>query len=355
MKAFFDVTRRLSFTQRVLTDVTNTASKVKFKKFDPTYTTLSTEEVTAKIELLTQRLPTGSDIIYRGTEGTPEIECIMRTDRMGQSISQSRKAPTTDIARYVDDNNSRFYHSYSPCRETVKPYAAGLSIVPCRGYIIVSGLPKVFTVPHKLSYLNEDMFLRYAKWKIDSMSSDDTTGHRGILEMTRGNNEFTAILGTSAQDDWRIVASDEVHSVFEVCGPGRLLSKFIASSELAYIRDWQNEGFSRRIYAIETVIYDEITHPHELESMNEKAREMGLIGPDERLITLSDASAVMNSGELDQLNLLYTTTETMRFSSVPKSIAIGDKDALVAYMTEQLQSSPLLMEREAAQSRVILE
>ena len=320
-----------------------------FNKFDLTYTSLNSEEIKDRIQRLKEQLPSGADIIYRGSEGNDEIMDLLQTNRLGKNFTQNPKLPSLDIVDYIRNNDSRYLLSFSPCKETVKPYAAGLSIVPCKGYIMVTGLPKVYTIPHKLLYLNEEMFRRYDHRQLELMRNN-AHSYQSIVTMTANNNEITAVLGTSDTDDWRPVVTDDLMSIFEVCGPGRILSKFMSTKEIAYIKEWKNPDFTRRIYAIEVVIYEHLT---DFEIMNHNAQQMGFINPNERLITLDDAQVLLYSGELEELNALYETSETQRISSVPQNIAIGDQAALVAFVTAKLKANPLITERYEPRTPII--
>lgn len=331
------------FATSVLHDITS-KNNLLFKKFDPTYVMLKPHEVIEKIEELTAKLPTGPDVLYRGSEGTNEIIDAMQSNFLGKLFKCNSKAASFDIAGYIRNNDSKFFLSFSPCKETVKPYAAGLSVIPCKGYIMVTGLPKVYTIPHKLLYLNRGMFERCDDAQMKRRDLDDPRAYQSIIRMTENNNEVTAILGASEQDDWRPVVANDVKRVIEVCGPGRICSKFMSSNEVAYVREWENLGFSKRIYALEAVFYGGPGHFEDFEMMNEKARDMRLMNKDERLITLEDVPGVIR--ELDKLNELYDTTETQRITSVPKNIGLGDKNTLTEFMIEKLKAGKTLTEKQ---------
>ncbi|CEG57400.1 hypothetical protein [Legionella fallonii] len=337
------------FHSMVVKGFSKTTQKFSFNKFDLSYPLFPPREVTDRVQVLRDRLPSGPDLIYRGSEGNDEIVHLLETDRLGKNFEHNSKLPSFDIVGYIRDNDSKYFLSFSPCKETVKPYAAGLSIVPCKGHIIVTGLPKVYTIPHKLLRLNEEMFIRYDQRQHESMTGD-AHHYQSIVTMTQNNNEITAIIGASHADDWRPVVTDDLMSIFEVCGPGRILSKFMSSNEIAYVKEWKNPNFTKRVYAIEVVIYE---NQADFEIMNRNARQMKLIGANERLITINDARALVDSEELNELNALYELPETQRISSVPRNIAIGDQTALVEYVTAILKENPLLAERLELRTPII--
>jgi len=337
------------FSRSVLHDITS-KNKVRHTRLEPAIRSFKQPSRTIPGTQLTTRLPSAPDLIYRGSMGTKEIIYVLETNYLGTESSVSRKSSSLDIVEYIRENDSKYFLSFSPCKETVKPYAAGLSMLPCKGYIIVTGLPKVYTIPQKLLHLNRDIFSAYNHQQQDKISRANAEGithaFEDIIDMTANNNEITAVLYSSAQEDWRPVVSEDLMSIFEVSGPGRILSQFMSATQIAYLREWDNPDFTKRIYALEIVLYGH--DPRDLAIMNDNAHETRLITKDERLITLDDARTVINSGELDKLNALYTTTETQRIASVPKSIAIGDQNALVEYMTAKLKECPLLIDKKYA-------
>lgn len=75
--------------------------------------------------------------------------------------------------------------------------------------------------------------------------------------------------------------------------------------------------------------------------MNFRARELGLITSDERLLTLEDASSVVDSQELDNLNANYCTNETHRVLKVHKDIPLGHKEPLLEYIIAEIRSKKL--------------
>ncbi|AWN75587.1 hypothetical protein LEAN103870_06190 [Legionella anisa] len=305
------------------------------------YLKYKAKERTARIQLLRESIPTGSSLIYRGSEGTDEVLSTMKSNRVGRKSTESRKAASHDIVGYIRDNDSRYFLSFTPCKETVKPYTVGLSLIPKIGYIFVTGIPKVYTTPQKLLLLNQGMFERYDKRMINSMPLDEARGYQSIVTMTRNNNEITGIIGASAKDDWRSEVNKRMHSVIEVCGPGRIASSFMSSSEPAHVKHWKNPDFMPELVALDIVFYES---QEEYEEMNEKARDMGLIQKGERLPTFSDAEELVE--QLDEWGDTYGSSETMKVTAFPKQIKPGDKRSLVEFLDEQIKSNPSITSLE---------
>ncbi|KTD40195.1 hypothetical protein [Legionella parisiensis] len=312
-----------------------------FKMVDTTYLKYKAMERTQRIQLLRDSIPTGASLIYRGTEGTDEVLPTMKTNRVGRKSEESRKATSHDIVSYIRDNDSRYFLSFTPCKETVKPYTVGLSLIPKIGYIFVTSFPMVYTTPQKLLLLNEKMFKRYDKRMINAMPQDDVRGYQSIVTMTENNNEITGIIGASVKDDWRSEVNKRMHSVIEVCGPGRIVSSVMSSNEPAHVRHWQNPDFSPELVSLDIVFYES---PEEYEEMNAKAKDMGLIRKNERLPTLADAQVLI--GQLNEWGNMYGATETIKVTSFPSRIKPGDKEALVKYLEGQIKSNPSIIPLE---------
>ncbi|CAM2968889.1 Uncharacterised protein [Legionella steigerwaltii] len=333
---------KFAFNKSVLSSLRKTHGSLFFPdKLDISYPRLSSIEINEGISQLHDSLPSGKNFLFRGTEGTKEVHEAMTTDYLGWSSVQRRKAPSHDLVDYLVSNNSRYFFSASPCKYTVRPYAAGISIVPCKGYIWVIGLPKVYTIPQKHLFLNEEMFDSYSRRQIQQLEEGEK--YHPIKRTTADNNEVTVIVGARKEDNWALKVSEDVAKIIQVRGPGRLLGKFMSSDEIVHVQDWTNPGFKKRVWSLEIVFSEGIKAEH-YDKMNARARELGLIGSDERLLTLDDASSVVDSKELEELNTHYTTTETHRVLKVHKGIPLGHKESLIEYMVAEIQGSTKLEE-----------
>lgn len=303
---------------------------------DTTYLTLKAHERTARVQLLRDGIATGDSLIYRGSEGPDEVLPTMKSGYIGRKPEHSKKSPSHDIVGYIRDNDSKYFLSFTTCKETVKPYTVGLSIIPKKGYIFVTGFPLVYTVPQKLLILNPKMFERYDKMMINSMPMEEARAYQSIITMTQNNPEITCITGASPKDDWRSRVDKRMHSVIEVCGPGRILSPFMSSNQPAHSREWLNPDFSPELIAMDIVFYGD---DYEYQEMNEKAADMGITKKGERLLDLRDACAVMYSGQLDTWNAQFVTQETTKVVAVPKKIKPGDTSALLEYFDSLLKAN----------------
>ncbi|WP_392537538.1 hypothetical protein [Legionella sp. 227] len=330
-----------TFNKSVLSSLNKTQGSLfspLSNKLDTTYPRLSPTEINEGIAQLHDSLSSDKNFIFRGTEGTQEVHEAMTTDYLGMSSIQRKKAPSHDLVDYLVSNNSRYFFSTSPCKYTVRPYAAGISIIPCKGYIWVLGLPKVYTIPQKHLFLNEEMFDSYSRRQIQQLEKDEK--YHPIKDTAANNNEITVIVGARKEDNWAFKVSEDVAKIIQVRGPGRLLSKFMSSDEIVHVQDWTNPEFKKRVWSLEVVFSEGISAKY-FDKMNFRARELGLITSDERLLTLDDASSVVDSEELYNLNANYRTTETHRVLKVHKDIPLGHKESLLEYIVAEIRSKKL--------------
>ncbi|MCW8418219.1 hypothetical protein OQJ18_06705 [Fluoribacter dumoffii] len=300
------------------------------------YPILSSKEVEEGVAQLHESLPSDPDLIFRGTEGTKEVHEAMSIDRLGMSSVQKQKLPSTDIVDYIVSNESSCFFSASPCRYTVQNYAAGLPIIPCRGFIWVMGLPKIYTIPQKHLFFNEEMFTHYDRKQIEQ--SPQGYKHHSIKTTAANNNEFTIIVGIGKDDDWSLKVSEDVMKLVQVRGPGKILGKFMSADEILHVQDWTNPGFKKRVWSCEVVI-SQGSEMKDFEGMNQKARELGFIGTDDRLLTLKDASSIVDSEELEELNTNHSTSLTHRVMKVHKDIPLGNKKELVDCIAQEIRDT----------------
>ena len=322
------------------------------RKLDMHQPLLSSQEKDEGVQNLYSSLPVGSDVLYRGTEGYDEVDDAMRTGYLGKDFKESKKDSSYDIVAFVRENNSKYFLSFSPCSQTVKPYAAGLSIIPCKGFIWVTGLPKVYTLPQKLLHLNRGMFLAYDRRKRDEQDQETPARYYPITDMTAHNNEVTVILG-GPDHDWRQDVTQDVMKLIQVAGPGNILGRFMSSNEVVHVKDWINPDFKKRVWSIEVALSTGPGYIADFEKMNEVARQMLLVKAGHRLITLEDARKVVGSGLLDSLNNNFDIAKTHTLTQVPSEIAIGDVSSLVAYMTEEITATNTLVAIDVTKGSVL--
>ncbi|WP_454783241.1 hypothetical protein [Legionella sp. WA2022007384] len=341
MRSKLTLINKTIFNQRVLKSLTQTSHSFFSDKLDITYASLSSKEIKIGAEQLHHSLPSGSDFLFRGTEGTKEVFEAMTSNYLGMSSVQRKKSSNHDIVSYLVDNDSKYFFSTSPCKYTAKPYAAGISIIPCRGFIWVTGLPKVYTIPQKHLFLNEELFDNYTIKKIKELEKEEK--HYPIKETAAGNNEVTIIIGATKDDNWALKVSEDVMKVIQVRGPGRFLGKFMPSTEIVHVQDIENPDFKKRVWSLEVVFSDGRTS-EDFERMNKRARELGLIGIHERLLTIHDAASVVDSEELEELNTRYRIPTTLRVAKVHKDIPLGLKDPLIQCIAAEIRGNKTLEE-----------
>jgi hypothetical protein len=267
-------------------------------------------------------------LLYRGTWGFDEVHAVARVDCMVKR-KYADDSVDYDLVAYVRENRNANFLSFSPCVETVHPYAVGLSAIPCLGNIMITSYPKVFTKPQKLLYLNKPLFTRYDQAMVDSTHIEDVGSYQLISEMTARNNETTAILRGSDGQDWSPIFSTDVMQTILLCGPGRIVTFFMASKQPMQLETWDNPGFKKRPLAVEVVL----APPSDFPAMNEKAIDLGFISKGERLLSMKDAEAIWKRNNYEQEALV---DETLQLGGVSADIKEGNEGELVDYIQEKL-------------------
>lgn len=198
-------------------------------------------------------LPQSPDLLYRGTEGRSEINAIFRGNTLGREI-KSEDVGNYNLIQFIEENKNNNFLSSTPCPYTVHSYAAGLSLIPTDGFIMVLGLPKVFTKPQKLLLLHPELFDLYDQKQIENNPLDNLKGFRSIKPLAKNNIEWTIVTRGPHGDDWRQFPSRDILKLIHVCGPGRILQSFMSSNELLHVDELVNEQFKKRVFSVEVVI-----------------------------------------------------------------------------------------------------
>ncbi|WP_454784169.1 hypothetical protein [Legionella sp. WA2024007413] len=338
----------IAFRRAVISHATQ--SGTLFSSTDYPYK--STERQNIGHSELLNSLPVAEDIYFRGTPGTEEINEIMRSGEMGTG-KYSRREPSLEIPEFIEENNSCYLLSASPCPHTVQDYAEGLSVLPTKGYIIVMGLPKVSIRPQLVLHLDRELYEEYARLKNEKEEPGIRHVYNSIVTTAQRNNEVTIVLGTDKQDNWRPIIGTDIMKIVEITAPGKFLGKFMAAKKV-HSRTIDNEEFVKRPWALEIATTRSSDLPEfksAYERMNRRADELGLItSSDRRLMTIDDVKGVMRAGILEEFSRDYTADRTLVFRDVPREIAIGNAEALTEFMISELKSELTLQEIVRAES-----
>ncbi|KTD69490.1 MULTISPECIES: hypothetical protein [Legionella] len=296
----------------------------------------------AKVDLPTmlEGLPK-SVPLHRGMAGLEEVESIVTHGKFGAGKYTKRPA-SLDIAEFIDKPKSSLLLSTSPDPHTVREYMIGFQLITAKGAIVSMGLPAVFIRPQTARHVDVELFEHYQKVINAAVELGNRTQYENIFDLAHGNNETTVILGATKQDDWRPRFDRDIHSIVLVEGAGRILSGF-TNANTVEATTIENPGYSKRLMAIEVfstasgegAFYDKYHR-----TMTKRSQELGLIEGDQRILTMSDASALMSSPKYLELMEQHTTTgETMVLQSVPRGIPIGSEE-LIEYVAFLIESNP---------------
>ena len=273
--------------------------------------------------------------------GFEEAESIATHGKIGAGKYTKRPA-SLDIAEFVDKPKSCLLLSTSPDPYTVREYMVGFQLIRAKGAIVSMGLPAVYIRPQTARHVDVELFEHYQKVIDMALKLENRTQGENIFDLAQGNNETTAILGATKEDDWRPQFDRDLQSIVLVQGAGRILSGF-TKADILETTTIVNPEYCRRIMAIEvfsTASGEGMMFDKYHRTMTKGAQSLGLIADDQRILTMVDASTLMNSAKYLELMVQHTTTgETMVLQSVPKDIPVGS-EALVEYASFLIESNP---------------
>lgn len=334
------ITTESNFQKALHTYLKTCKSNSLWQKRTAQYMQLTPEEKATRYNQLRHVLRKhDSQTLFRGTMGNMELQHAVETGRLGQDFGRGGKSLSFDLPPHIRENDSAYFLSSSVCPITAKPYAAGcFTKLPCRGFIIALGMPKVFTTPNKILKINPKIFAAYDDMKLQDEFSIENGGtkYTSIEDMTRNNNETTLVLTNQrATKNWRPKVCTDTRQIIEVCGPGKILGSMMSFSQPILLSELTNPNFQKRQWSLE-VFLDCENDPE----IMERAILNNILKSGNRLLTATDADVIDDSGILDNhIDASSVHEDTIQLSQVPADIPIGDQEQLVDYMTEHLQQS----------------
>lgn len=324
-----------TFTSTVHAHLKACESNGFWQKHTQQYMQLSQEEKNAKHRQLLRILNNhGEQTLFRGTMGNMELQHAVETGRLGQDFGRGGKSLSFDLPAYIRENDSAYFLSASACPITAKPYASGcFTKMPRRGFIIVLGMPKVFTTPNKVLLVNKKIFTDYDDLKLSSDFSIENSGgtlYTPITEMTRRNNETTLILTNyHAKKNWCPKLSTDIKQIIEVCGPGKILGSMMSFSQPILLSELTNPDFQKRQWSLEVFL------DCNSEEVIQTAVQNKILEPGNRFLTLNDIDVIDDFDVLD--NPAAEGEDTLILNQVPAEIPEADQDQLLEYMDDYLQ------------------
>ncbi|MCE0722085.1 MULTISPECIES: hypothetical protein [Legionella] len=285
-------------------------------------------------------LPKDPDMVHRGMAGLKEAENIAQDGRLGAGKYQKRPKGL-NVAEFIfDPTKSCFLLSTSPDPHTVKEYTIGFQLIQAKGTIASMCLPPVYIRPQTARHIDIEQFEHFQTVLAAEVEMGNRTRLENIFDLADGNNETTAILGATEDDDWRPLFDLDVHSMMIVQAAGRIWSGFAKADDVE-TTTFVNPNFRKRIMSLEvfsTITGQGALYEKYLAKMNERARGFGLIDKDSRILTLHDASYLMSSAKyMATLDLFKATDETIALKGVPKGVT-GEE--LVEYAISVIRDCP---------------
>ncbi|KTD42788.1 hypothetical protein [Legionella parisiensis] len=289
---------------------------------------LTATKVKVSYKDMIHSLPSDPSLVHRGMAGLKEAENIAHDGRLGAGKYQKRPKGL-NIAEFIfDPTKSSLLLSTSPDPHTVKEYTIGFQLIQAKGTIASMCLPMVYIRPQTARHIDIEQFEYFQKVLATEVELGNRTRLENIFDLAEGNNETTAILGVTEEDDWRPVFDTDVHSLMLVQAAGRIWSGFAKADEVE-TTTIINPNFRKRIMSLE-VFSTTTGHGPQYDKyfakMNERAIAFGLIDKGDRILSLTDTAYLMSSAKyLTMLDSYETTGETIALKGVPKSIRTDEE------------------------------
>ncbi len=262
--------------------------------------------------------------------------------------SNLKKISHYNIAEHVVVNNSSQFISFTPSLALGARYASTSTIIPTSGAILETNLPPFFINSKEVLATHPELYRRYQQRQERDKGINDTVafmGIDGVMETTLGNSEITMInkLGRTYVG----LGMQDIRAAHILTVPGKMLHWMSIKTPVHEVCI-ENPEFKPRVCAVKVGFTENDNYlKEEFELVNQRNREMGLIPPESRVITMHEAKYLAQSGILDLLNDMYDIDETHVFSHVPSSIPVNDKEALMGYMIQTIESLPNVTKKES--------
>ncbi|CAM3043404.1 Uncharacterised protein [Legionella steigerwaltii] len=302
-----------------------------------------TREKTGYTQLLGSLSP-DKDLRHRGMAGFAEPESIARHGKFGKGNYEQRN-PSLNIAKFIEKPKSRLLLSTSPDPHTVREYMVGYQLIKAKGAIATIGMPAVILHPQVVSLIDVEHFKHYQDIIDEQLKLGNRTRSEDIFDLAQGNNETTAVLGATPEDEWHPTLR-HLHTLKLVKNAsGRILQGFTKTEgETFDVVTITNPDFCKNLMSLElftTASGKGAMFGKYLDRMNKRAQELGLITDDRRILTMDDVCALMRSSQYQELLDNFTTTgKTKVLGGVPKDIPIGAVEPLLEYVTHEAELIP---------------
>ncbi|WP_058520364.1 hypothetical protein [Legionella tucsonensis] len=253
-----------------------------------------------------------------------------------------------NIAEHVVINNNSKFISFTPSLALGVRYASTGTVIPTSGAILETNLPPFFINSKEILATHPELYQRYQKRQERDKGLNDAVafmGTDGVVETTLGNSEITMI--NKLGKIYVGLGMHDIRAAHILTVPGKMLH-WISIKTPVHETCIENPEFKPRVCSVKVGFTENDNFlEEEFELVNQRNREMELIPPDARVITMHEAKYIAQSGLLDLLNDMFDIDETHIFSHVPSSIPINDKEALMEHMVKTIQSLSNVTKRES--------
>ncbi|PWY54887.1 hypothetical protein DGG96_14815 [Legionella qingyii] len=281
------------------------------------------------------------NLIFRGMSNN-EVADFLKMKKFLCAPSK-KKQDHYNIPEHVILNNTTRFGSFTPSLQVGGTYASMSTIVPSTGAIVTTNLPPFFVNPKEILGTHEELYKRYKKrYDLETEMHTEFQGLTDVLETAAKNIEITMIRNFGKK--YVGLGIHDVKQIHLLTVPGQLLCNWTSIKTPLHEVSFENPGYKLRVCSVKVGFAEHDAYlADEFELVNQRNRDMGLIPPDGRVITMHEAKYLAKSGILEILNSMYENDdETYVFSHVPSNIPVNDMDAIRDHMMKTIEALPYM-------------
>ena len=277
------------------------------------------------------------NVVWRGVA----TNSMLKQTMMAGHLRKGSGIDSLDPVDHAVYGTSKWVVSATSAPHTAAVYSS-INKAPGFSGILELAQPEVYFCPADVLITNPGSTVSFDnmeknKSTFDDMRSDHLNFESSSVTLERNPDEVAIV--THYRDQILSRALDtSLSAVHEVLSAGKFAEqlKLVSDAEKAYhIRSHHNPDFE--ITPVSVKIAGGHFDASRFPEMNENALKGGLIKEGERLLTIDDARAIFpTEASLHQFQY-EGITKTLKITSVPQEIAVGDRAALMDYVNEALE------------------
>ncbi|WP_454783701.1 hypothetical protein [Legionella sp. WA2024007413] len=284
--------------------------------------------------------------IFRGMSNHEVADFLKR--RRFLCAPSKQKQDHYNIPEHVILNNTTKFGAFTPSLQVGGTYASMSTIVPSSGAIVTTNLPPFFVNPKEILGTHEELYKRFKKrYDLETEMNTEFQGLTDVIETAGKNIEITMIRNFGKK--YVGLELNDVKDIHLLTVPGQILCSWTSINTPLHEVSFENPEYKLRVCSVKVGFAEHDAYlADEYDLVNQRNRDIGLIPPEGRVITMHEAKYLAKSGLLELLNNMYENDdETYVFSHVPSDIPVNDIDAIREYMLKTIESLPHMRKMES--------